>query len=321
MKVIILADGSPEIGMGHIMRTSVLAEEFIKRNFEVVYITKIEMNDWILNRLRKIGIKYFIPHLKDYNPNPSEDILIIDSYLLPITQFEIRRDRWKKVIAILDEISPNYNADIYIVPSLIARHGMELKANQISGPEYALIRNGIKKRLFSDISKSTPQKILVVGGGTDIQNFSRKVALAIEKLNLSVEVNFITNDRFESKSYNHFVFHPLGSDIDKLAEQTDVAITTASTLSHEFIAREIPLGIICLVRNQLSYYSEIKKLDLAVPLGSFVDLDNWEPDLVNLNELLFNENLQNNLRKKMANLIDLDGAFRVVDLIVEYQRF
>ena len=40
MKFIILADGSPEIGLGHIMRTSVIAEALIKRDYEVIYITK-----------------------------------------------------------------------------------------------------------------------------------------------------------------------------------------------------------------------------------------------------------------------------------------
>jgi hypothetical protein len=55
MRFVFRADASREIGSGHVMRSSVLAEEAISRGFECVFIGKISDLDWVAKRISTLG--------------------------------------------------------------------------------------------------------------------------------------------------------------------------------------------------------------------------------------------------------------------------
>ena len=102
--------------------------------------------------------------------------------------------------------------------------------------------------------------------------------------------------------------------LDTFALTSDLAITTASTTCLEFIARGIAVGIGCAVKNQEQYYESLPKQKVAAPIGKYLS-GTWVIDETNITKLVESEEMRQRLRSKAKELIDLDGAKRIIDHI------
>lgn len=319
MRFIFRADASREIGSGHVMRSSVLAEEAIFRGYECIFIGQISDLDWVTERILTLGFSKVLTGEQSFISNTESDVLILDSYSIPVSNPFITKGNWKSIMTICDEITPNYVADVELRPGLEKLGEAQHLPVVLTGPEYVLIRNGIVK---SDRSQGAGArtKVLVVGGGSDPFGFVKAVADEIRSLNLDVEVHLFTNDEFSSGSEVDFVIHSIGSELDLVANDVDVVLTTASTSSLEFIAREIPTGVVCAVNNQEDYYEQLGRLGYASKIGTRNPSGDWEFNIGALKELLESQEKQRALKKSVAGLIDLKGSARVIDFLASFKR-
>ena len=55
MRFVFRADASIEIGAGHVMRSSAIAEEAISQGIECVFVGSILDMDWLTDRIRGLG--------------------------------------------------------------------------------------------------------------------------------------------------------------------------------------------------------------------------------------------------------------------------
>jgi len=98
----------------------------------------------------------------------------------------------------------------------------------------------------------------------------------------------------------------------------DVVLTTASTSSLEFIAREIPTGVLCLVDNQENYYEQLGRLGFAAQIGIRTFAGAWEINVEVIRDLLGSQKKRDGLKQSILGLIDLKGASRVIDFLVQF---
>ena len=297
------------------MRSSVLAEEASSRGFECIFVGSILDLDWVSERTEKLGFSQVLPNHDGFEPDSESDVLILDSYSIPITDQFIAKKNWKLVLNISDQITPKYDSDIELRPGLV-----EVKSDQnvprvLSGADYILIRKGIGKSK-KEKSPRDIVKVLVVGGGSDPVGFVESISEVLGSMSLRMEVHAFTNAEKKKDSKMGFVYHPIGSDLDLIAHDVDVAFTTASTSSLEFIAREIPTGIACAVDNQIDCYAQLGSLGYAAQIGCYGSNGKWDFNLSSIRELLENQEKQDSLRLSTRSLIDLKGAERVVDVLV-----
>lgn len=315
MRFIFRADASREIGSGHVMRSSVLAEEAISRGYECIFIGEISDLYWVEKRILNLGFAQLLTDNDSFVADSNSDVLILDSYTIPVSDPFVAKKNWKMVMCIRDEISPNYESTVELRPGLGKVHSRQGGAAILSGADYILIRNGIGKTK-NENSLRTYIKVLVVGGGSDPFGFVSAIATEIASMDLILEVHAFTDDVMPKDSKVRFVKHPIGSDLDLIANDVDVVFTTASTSSLEFIAREIPTGVVCAVDNQTSYYAQFGRLGYVSQLGSRNSDSIWEFDLVAIKELLESQEKRDSLKKATRSLIDLKGAARVIDALV-----
>jgi spore coat polysaccharide biosynthesis predicted glycosyltransferase SpsG len=66
------------------MRSSALAEEVIARNIEAVFIGDIQELPWVTSRIEELGFSQILNKEDDFVPNSNSDVLILDSYSIPI---------------------------------------------------------------------------------------------------------------------------------------------------------------------------------------------------------------------------------------------
>ena len=267
MRFIFRADASREIGSGHVMRSSVLAEEAISRGYECIFVGRISELDWVAERISKLGFSQVLSVESAFRANIETDVLILDSYSIPVTNAFIAKENWKLVVSICDEITPKYLADTELRPGLQKINGVHDGPVVLSGAEYVLIRKGIAKS-SRNINHGGVPKVLVVGGGSDPFRYVKAVTEVIGSLGLKLEVHVFTQDSIPTGSEVNFFIHPIGSELDLIAGDFDVVLTTASTSSLEFIAREIPTGVVFAVDNQEDYYEQLGRLGYALQIGT-----------------------------------------------------
>ena len=156
---------------------------------------------------------------------------------------------------------------------------------------------------------------MVTGGGTDTFNFVEAICAALKKTTYDYRARIFTNNFELAELDSRFEVVPIGSELDVFAKSAMLIFTTASTTSLEFVAREVAVGIGYAVNNQEANYETLSSAGVAYPIGRFIQ-SNWEINETNVVQLVRSSELRESLRKNCANLIDLEGASRIADEIL-----
>jgi spore coat polysaccharide biosynthesis predicted glycosyltransferase SpsG len=313
MRYVLRADASQSIGSGHVMRSSTIAEELMARGEDVVFVGQISEIPWLAYRINSLGFSEIYSGTKEFVSNPEKDILILDSYVVPVGESFIQPDKWRAIVTIADELTPAYEANLIIHPGLSTHLAARDGARVLAGPRYIPFRSSIQKSERSE-DWNTPLEILVVGGGTDLFGFVSAICERLRGVSDEFHANIFTNNNEVGNIDSRFTVVPIGSELDNYAMNVDLVFTTASTTSLEFIAREVAVGIGCAVDNQEEYYESLSVFGVAAPIGRFVEGD-WQFDHTKITELVHSSAIREDLRRNCSGLIDLGGAGRIVDEI------
>lgn len=103
MRYVLRADASRRIGSGHVMRSSAIAEELITRGEEVVFVGQISNLKWVKDRILTLGFSEIYENSIEMVANCDSDLLILDSYEIPILDAFITPINWFKIVSIVDE--------------------------------------------------------------------------------------------------------------------------------------------------------------------------------------------------------------------------
>ncbi len=318
MRFIFRADASRDVGSGHVMRSSVLAAEAISRGFECIFIGEISDLDWVAERIETLGFTQVLSDETLFVADPRTDVLVLDSYSIPISNTFIAKSNWKFVLSICDQVTPNYKVDIELRPGFEETRGGLAATELLCGAKYILIRQNILKSTRQKVEVETI-KVLVVGGGSDPFGFVPAIAGVLNSLKMNLEVHFFTNEEISAGFPKGAVIHPIGSELDVIAQEIDAVLTTASTSSLEFIAREIPTGVACLIDNQQDYYEQLGRLGYATQIGIRTFAGSWDINIEAIRDLLGSQEKRDALKHSIKGLIDLKGASRVVDFLVDFE--
>jgi spore coat polysaccharide biosynthesis predicted glycosyltransferase SpsG/RimJ/RimL family protein N-acetyltransferase len=313
VRFVFRADASTEIGTGHVMRIFGLLEELVLQKYQVVFIGNVSEVKWVYEKIKALdAVKFFLLE-SEFTINKLTDILIIDSYQHPVNSIFLEIEKWKFVISFFDEQTPNYKASLKIHPGLRQNWPEISDTKIISGPDFIPFR-----RTISRISAKTDAKkliITVVGGGIDKFNLAKEMAKIITRVEGDFEVNFFSNVLNSIGSDPRFNLFPIGPQLDLIGNKSGLVFTTASTTCLEFIARGCVVGICNTTENQKQYYDDLPRLGVAAPIGEIID-GVWKLDSVIIEKLIVSKEFRDQYQKKSNNLINLDGASRILNEII-----
>jgi len=315
MRYVLRADASQTMGSGHVMRLFAIAEELLVRDQKVIFVGSVSNVQWLKQRLSEID--FFETFEKDlmFISNPITDVLILDAYHIPVENYFIQKKNWKAIAALVDKTTPNYDVDLQIYPSITLDWKPTTVKRFLTGPKYIPLRKSIIKKTEME-NVSNKLKIVVVGGGTDLHNFANAIAMSLMSLSDIFQVNLFSDHMNNQDLDSRFTIISFGTDLDEKVNDADLVFTTASTSCLEFIAREITVGMGCAVDNQEQYYESFSKLNIAVPIGRYIN-GSWKIDHDKIKDLITNSDLREELKLNIKDIIDLNGSKRIVDEIVK----
>ena len=315
MRYVLRADASASTGSGHVMRSSAIAEELIARGENVVFVGQISGLPWVKERITSLGFTQIHNTPGDFNSNPNSDVLLLDSYKISINDNFIAPENWLHVVAIVDELTPNFRCSLRIHPGLDSSWIGESKAPILAGPQYIPFRSSLSKKIVSTVPDPHKLKIVVVAGGSDPHNLVLEIAKALVIFPESFEAYLFSNSSFDVALDNRFHYLAIGSILDEVSSDADLVLTTSSTSSLEFIARGFCVGVACAVDNQRQYYDSLGQLGVAAQIGLRDPTIGWNLDVEEIHMLVSQPDFRESLTKKAVGLIDFHGASRIVDAI------
>ena len=86
------------------MRSSAIAEELIARGKEVIFVGDYSEVPWLASRISSLGFSQILSENSEFISDPESDILILDSYIIPIDHDFIQQKRWKVNLKIHSQI-------------------------------------------------------------------------------------------------------------------------------------------------------------------------------------------------------------------------
>ena len=313
MRLVFRVDASQDIGAGHVMRCSAIIEEAKSRNIDCIVVGSMGAIEWLELRIMRLGATY----VEDWNSfqfSKDSDVLVIDSYEIPVTDSFIQPTNWKFVVNIADEETPNYTSNLIIHPGIDSFTEKQSGTKILMGPDFIPLRKNIKKS--ANFNVSDVKKVVIFGGGSDKFHLASAIANELIEIKLFEKAVFFTDLKQEISSLDsRFQIADFGAALDDVLEDADLVFTTASTSSLEIIAREIPLGVCRSVSNQGPYLKALSEKGLAVGVGSLNISGKWTLDSVLIRALFSDLNLRFLLRKNSSGFVDLLGSQRIVDEI------
>jgi UDP-2,4-diacetamido-2,4,6-trideoxy-beta-L-altropyranose hydrolase len=334
--LIVRADASSQIGIGHIMRCLVLAQAWQSERGPAVILGYCE-NDFLPARMESLGIRLI--RLEQSHPDPSDldqtlmllrdspgSRLLLDGYHFdPAYQQAVRRaGGW---LCLIDDNAhwSQYHAHILINQNIhaeqLAYHHCDPDTVLLRGTRYVLLRpEFLAWRRWSREISDTARRILVTLGGSDPGNVTLQVIRGLERVDiLGLEVKIIVgpsnphaaalDKAIEKRDVFQLLTHV--SDMPRLMSWADLAISGGGSTCWELAFMRLPSVLLSLAENQRAIAAEMGRLGFAVNLGAS---DQVSPEQIAqvVTHLLLSGQTRADLSRRGLDLVDGEGADRVL---------
>lgn len=328
-RLAIRADASHQGGIGHIMRTLAIAQEWVARGGRCLYLT-CSLPEKLNHRLIDEGCEVIdlgaeedlavtTRALSEIRPH----WLLIDGYHLG-SEYQSKLqipERTKR--AVISDFGPRdwHKPECIIHSNIIAMaEDLDLpdQCQLLSGPKYVLIRKELRRESARVESTETARKILISMGGADPLEAAY---LFIQELDLSrASCRVILGPAYPVEGKLRSLSHPAIELIDRPTSLSphyawaDTGITTPSTTSLEMAHHGLPIGLVTIADNQYHIRDAFIALQAAVPLSDLTMADS-SIDMNALDQLLASAETRANLASASQDLIDGQGSSRICDVL------
>lgn len=281
MNILIRADSSSQIGLGHIMRDLVLAERY--PDDQVVFACR-DLPGNIINR-----IPYPVHLLETDTPQELIDLIreqnigmvVFDHYDIDAAFERTVKEKTGVIILSVDDTYEKHHCDILL------NHNISADANRYAGlvPPHCELRCGAEHTLIRNefrVEKQRPREklydIFIAMGGTDPTNATLRILESL-KGNETVCVITTSGNPYlnELKTFvrgKKNVTLEVDSDrVAQLLNQSRLAIIPPSVMVHEVLFMEVPFIALQTAANQSEIFNYLLH-------GNYAVLKEWDADAI-----------------------------------------
>jgi UDP-2,4-diacetamido-2,4,6-trideoxy-beta-L-altropyranose hydrolase len=317
--VYIRADGSPEKGLGHLVRCIALSH-MLQNDFDITFVC-LQIPEKIKRELEEsqfalmeIEESIFLELIKP------KDIVVLDGYHFDTNYQKKIKATGVKLVCIDDLHDKEFVAD------LIINHAPGVKPEDYKAQPYTQFALGLGYALLRPVFLGQAKKVrkvekietvLVCFGGSDYKNLTEQALIYVQKIKQFKKIIIVTGSAYKSfsslktlidsdKRIHHF--HAIDEKkMLLLMEETDLAFVPSSSILLEVIASGCLAMFGYYTKNQIDMAQGINGMESGhVYLGNLENF-NYFPfeSLIKTNQNQFNERIieqikssgENNLKK------------------------
>lgn len=269
MGLVVRADGSRRMGLGHLLRTLAVAEEAVARGIAVRYVSVDDpVLDVVVRRaidVRRIAEPDAVGWLEELRPG---DVVLYDGYHLGPDLRGAIRATGVRVGAVVDGASGRHDVDVLIDPSPAAAPvSLPAGAIHLSGPDAALIRREFRRhrRLRTEV-----RHVVVVLGGSDAAGLTHRLSAAVAEVPAVEQVTALVGPGAARTAGDvapavderiEIVVDP--PDPAVVLDRADLAVASASTVAWELLSMGVPVVAVQVAENQRDVADYIRRADVG----------------------------------------------------------
>jgi len=285
-RLLLRADASPTIGVGHLSRCVAIAAAARARGWDVALWGSVTAGEWLLGDL---------PVVPDGGP---ADVVVVDHYGLG----EVSLDA--VVVSVEDGEFGRRRADV-VVDANLAQGARPDDGSPVvlCGPAYAPLRAEVRAARDARSAGATPPKVVVVMGGGAAPDAIAAALTALRDTGVPMDVHAIS-----SVPVPGFAVSPPTPELPALFAEADLVVSAAGVTLLELCCIGVPTALVRVADNQAAGYEAALSQGLAVGL----DADPRE-HVAELTALLSDPAARDALAAKAMATVDGRGADRILD--------
>ena len=334
--VLIRADGSNKIGLGHLTRQIDIANELKKLNYNVIFLSKnypegvslLKENQYEIIKLttESQNIKDSIKEINETLSSNKKtfNTIIVDHF----KEFDNQEylDSLKlfcnKLFVLSDE-PKQFRIDVTAVFAFSENQESfnykNLKTKYYTGLRYFPLHSKFQEVPRKKVNKKVTN-VLITFGGSDPNNFSGKLISILKQLDLSVLITLILGAGFSKEHYNeirreiseNIIIKTNIKNMNEHLIETDLCICSAGNT----IIEALTCGAPCIVLPQTNLENERAKAlevkELIINMG--LDFTN-DRLIAEINKLFSDYSFRKKLSKNAQNYLDGKGIKRIISII------
>jgi UDP-2,4-diacetamido-2,4,6-trideoxy-beta-L-altropyranose hydrolase len=338
--LLIRADASSEIGIGHVMRCLALAQVWQEQGGRAVFAMAAGAQQ-LSERLQLDGVEV---RTIAAEPGSAEDAfqtlelrsrldadwLVLDGYHFS-AQYRQAMESEMFHLLLMDDGGDHAlcSCDVILNPdpeaSVRIHRGEDSRTRFLIGPEYALLRHEFRQ--FREVDSNPPEKaerILISMGGGDSHNVTLQVLEALQEikhvqLNLAVVIGASNSHRASLQAAAKASSHPARllenvTNMPELMAWADLGITAGGGTCYELAFMRCPMFLVAMAKNHERAVAFYQQKGCAVAAGWFKSLDKYAL-AGRLENVICDGALRRKLVENAAGMIDGRGAERVVEVM------
>lgn len=335
--LLVRADASPAIGTGHAMRCLALAKAW-QRTGGRVYCLMAESIPALEERFAREGINVtrsaMVPGtVTDADQTVAEARrvgaawLVVDGYRFEPDYIRKLKAAGLRVLSLDDDGRFDfYAADVVLNQNISENSAMYEKREPFTrlllGSEYVLLRPEFLAEPRDREHPEAARKVLVTMGGSDPENVTRKVVLALLRSKANFEARIVVgsgnpwHDQLQVLAAQRpgFQLERSPANMAPLMRWADIAISGAGSTCWELAYLGLPAIVIALSQDQQGIARGLAENEVARSLGWHANLSE-ERISEALNSLLSDLGQRRAMSEHGMELVDGHGAERVVTFL------
>lgn len=321
----IRADGGPEIGFGHLVRSSAIAEVALENDDHVTVATATPdpARDVFPDGtdIRALPNRHDPDQFCSWIDNSSVDTVFVDAYPVD-TDYQRAIRKHTPLVVHQDDARHTICADALVNGNLYATD-LEYEfvgdnPQQYLGPDYALLRKEVREAAQCDPPwRNEPERALITMGGSDIASLTPSVVRAFDGFDLKLDA--IVGPGFSASQEREITRAggEISADVQVLRDpgelvermfQADFAVSTASSTTYELLALGTPMISLPVAENQEPIAEVLRDRSIATVV-------NRDPHITELNtvivEYVESSSPRQERQQKGRELVDGQGSNRV----------
>lgn len=324
MNILIRADGSLKIGLGHIFRCLTIADYFTK-TYKSIKIYFITLSDPELQNKLLRNYECIDPRKKFITNEliKKSDLLISDILDTPNNYINhIKKENPLIKIVCIDnntELKHIESADIVFNANVFSKDGFNTETQYYVGPDYMILRDDFffncPKPIHDDV-----ENLFISFGGSDEKGCTLNVLNVLKTVKKPLKINVVVGPMFQyltdliklAKEDERIKIIQEPENIYELMNNADLAIIAAGITLYEISSLGVPSIVIPQVKHQLNIAEEFAKNGVCINLGCNPTSTKIK---TNLEKLITDKNLRNNISANGREFVDGKGLKRFIDIV------
>lgn len=333
--MLIRADGSPEIGTGHVMRCLALAQAWQDAGGKAIF-AMVESTSAIRGRLEaeacaavtmlaEVGSLDDALCTRDLAQRVGADWVVLDGYRFgPSYGEQICAGNWK--VLFVDDCGANerYDADVILNQNLTASGSWYSQRRPdtqlLLGTRYSMLRREFAEwRAWKRQIRRSPKNVLLTLGGSTPEDLAACVLAALASVG-GITTFFVIGgsssnvtrlQRLGNGSPGNIKLLTNVTDMPQLMAECDIAVSASGSVCWELCFMGLPSLLVDLAANQTPVAEQLHSRGYAIHVGDGPTLDP-EKLAIAIAGLLESHEERTALAQRGRQLVDGRGSERVV---------